>query len=441
MDFPRDLIRLTPPASYTIFLTMNSAEDKSWFREKILSRFLEYVKIETTSHKHSSSRPSTKGQWTLARMLQAELKELGLEEVEIDEHCFLIARIEPQAPYGEATPIGLMAHLDTTEDVSGKNVRPRIHESYDGNPIDIGEGVVLAPEDSPDLRKYEGETLVTADGRTLLGADDKAGLAEIMAAVEYLLSHPDIPRGPLEVIFTPDEETGFGMELFPRDRIRSRVCYTMDGGGEEGIVETECFEAYRLDITFQGISAHTGHARGKLINAIELGAHFIEMLPKEESPQSTDGRFGFYCPMEIKGSLESADVLLYVRDFEKAGCLRRVKSAEKAAQSLEALYPGSVVSVKSTRQYANMRESLKKHPRVVELLEEAIRAAGIEPARKSIRGGTDGARLTEMGIPTPNVFTGGYNYHSLKEWAALPAMVKAAQTIVHLARLWAENPS
>jgi len=417
---------------------MNSAEETAWFGERILERFLGYVRIDTQSDKHSSSRPTTQGQRVLAEILAGELRDLGVGDVGVDEHGFAVGRLEPREPFRDAASVGFMAHMDTTADVSGAGVEPRIHSSYGGGPIEIADGLVLDPEEFPELSRYRGETVVTAGGGTLLGADDKAGIAEIMTAAEYLLTHPDVPRGPIEVIFTPDEETGFGMELFPLERMKSKVCYTLDGA-EQGAVETECFEAYAVDVQFLGRSAHTGSARGRLINAIELASRFVRMLPKEESPQTTDGRCGFYCPMEIQGSLQSATATVYVRDFEAHECLRRIEVMKTSASALEALYPGSTVTLKIKRQYGNMRAALEQHPEVIRRLEQAIRETGIAPESKSIRGGTDGARLCEMGIPTPNIFTGGHNFHSQLEWAALPAMIRASRTVVHLAALWAEG--
>jgi tripeptide aminopeptidase len=421
----------------TIPRPADNAEGAAWLGESLLARFLSYVRVNTQSDKHSSSRPTTQGQRILAEALVDELRGLGVEDAGVDENGFVIGRVEPLDAFRSAPSVGFMAHMDTTQDVSGAGVEPQVHANYGGGPIRIAEGLVLDPEKYPELRRYRGETIITASGGTLLGADDKAGIAEIMTAAEYLMGHPRIPRGPVELIFTPDEETGFGMELFPLDRLKSSVCYTLDGA-EQGSVETECFEAYAVDMVFRGRSIHTGSGRGKLINAIELASRFVQMLPKEESPQTSDGRGGFYCPMEIQGSVESATASVYIRDFEAEECLRRVEVIKATASALEALYPGSAVTLKTRRQYGNMRATLEQHPEVVQRLEQAIRQTGIEPRSKAIRGGTDGARLCEMGVPTPNIFTGGHNYHSQLEWAALPAMIKASQTVVKLAALWAE---
>jgi len=420
--------------------------DDRWFEDRILERFLRYVRIETTSDRHSGERPTTPGQLRLAELLRSELAELGMERTSLDENGFLLATIpsSPDAASGrsadrsaapEAPTIGFMAHLDTSSDAPGANVDPRVHTDYDGGRITLEQGLFLDPGEFPELKRYRGGTVITSDGTTLLGADDKAGVAEIVTAAEYLLAHPEVPHGPVELILTPDEETGFGMDLFPLDRVNSSACYTLDGDGI-GTMETECFEAYRVVARFHGRSIHMGYGRGKLVNAVEMASAYVNMLPKQESPQATDGRYGYYGPLEITGVVEQVRVELIVRDFEDRECRRRLAALRALAGTIEKLYPGGRVVLEETRQYANMRQTLKKHPEAVRNLERAIRAAGLEPVRKIIRGGTDGARLCEMGIPTPNVFDGGYNYHSRLEWAALPAMVLASRTVVELARLW-----
>ena len=419
---------------------MKNEIDRDWFDERILERFLRYVRIDTASDRHSKGRPTTAGQWDLARMILEELKTMGVRHAELDDRCFLTASLGPNPDAGPTGPpaIGFMAHMDTSEEVSGKNVRPRVRRTYNGKAIRLNAGIVLDPEEFPDLKRYTGKTVVTTDGTTLLGADDKAGIAEIITAAEYLLRHLEIPHGKIELIFTPDEETGFGMDLFPLDRIESRLCYTLDGSGED-VIETECFEAYRVDVEFHGKSFHLGYARGKLVNAVEMASAFISMIPKEESPQATDGRYGYYCPLEINGTVEAARTSVFIRDFDPRECLRRVAALRAVARACEHVYPGGKIKVKQTRQYSNMKAVLDRFPQVTEHLREAVKAAGNEPEMHLIRGGTDGARLTEKGIPTPNIFTGGYNYHSNLEWAALPAMVKASLTVVHLARIWGKE--
>ncbi|MGC9311752.1 MAG: peptidase T [Sediminispirochaetaceae bacterium] len=341
---------------------------------------------------------------------------------------------------GEAsqTTIGLMAHVDTASDVSGKNVKPQVFENYQGGDLSIGNGLVLKADENPMLAESFGDTIITSDGSTLLGADDKAGVAEIMTALTWLMNHPDVSHGPLEIIFTPDEETGKGMNLFPLDSLEAECCYTFDGG-ERGTIEGECFNAYAARILFTGNVVHLGIARGKLVNAVTMASHFVSLLPRNESPEATDGRYGYYTPFEIRGDLEKAELNVYLRDFESDGMERRLAVLQQLAEAVEAVFPGGKVKVESKRLYTNMRDYINREPRIMEMLEEAIRRTGVEPERRIIRGGTDGSRLSEMGIPTPNVFTGGYNFHSRLEWASLNTMVEAAETAINLVRLWGEG--
>ena len=386
---------------------MGQTFDESWARERVLERFLRYVRLDTTSDRHSASFPSSPGQLELGRQLAAELRGLGLADARPDEEGFLFVRLPANLPPGRAgvPEIALMAHLDTSDSAPGRDVRPVVHERYDGKPIRLEGGVCLDPAEFPQLARYRGRTVITSDGRTLLGADNKAGVAEILTAAEYLLAHPEIPHGEVSLYFTVDEELGTGMLRFPRAKASASYCYTFDGD-EEGVVEAECFEGYRAQVTFTGRSIHTGVGRGKLVNAIELAARFLALLPGAESPQATDGRYGFYFPLEITGTLERAAVEIYVRDFEDAEALRRLEALRRIAQAVEAAHPGGRVEVATEKQYSNLRRFLEPVPQVLSLLERAIRETGIEPVRRSIRGGTDGARLSEKGIPTPNVFTG-----------------------------------
>ena len=413
-------------------------KDRDWIENRVLERFLRYVRVDTTSDRHSKSSPTTPGQLELANMLVEELQQLSLGDVELDEAGFVFAHLEANLERSSAQPpeIGLIAHLDTSDAAPGKNIDPRIHEKYDGRRIELEEGVELDPEMNPELSRYKGQTIITSDGTTLLGADDKAGLAEIMTALEYLVEHPEIPHGRIGICFTPDEEQGLSMQRFPLDKISAKYCYTFDGG-EEGTIEAECFEGYRAVVSFHGKSIHTGVARGKLVNAVEMAASFLNLLPGAESPQATDGRYGFYFPLEISGGIEDTELEIYLRDFEETEVQRRAAALESMARAVEAIFPNGRVDIKIEKQYANLRTYLQDVPEVLSILDQAIREAGMEPEYKSIRGGTDGARLSELGVPTPNVFTGGHNYHSRQEWAALPAMVRAVHTAVNLCRLWA----
>jgi tripeptide aminopeptidase len=408
------------------------------YARELAARLIRYAEVETTSDRHIETIPSTDTQWHLARLLLDELRALGIEDASLDDHCYLIARI-PASPGSEHAPsIGLMAHIDTASDVSGTGVKPRIVEKYDGEAIALGGGLILDTADNPDLADHVGDTIVVTDGSTLLGADDKAGVSEILTAASLFLAHPEILHGPLELVFTPDEETGKGMNLFPLERLRSKACYTVDGG-KAGEIEAECFTAYAVKAEFTGKVIHIGSARGKLANAVAMAASFVSMLPRSEAPESTDGWYGYYCPLEISGGLESATVDIFLRDFFEAGMAARIAAVEALGKAVEAQFPLGSVKLTVTKQYLNMRAKLDERPEVLGRLMEAARRAGAEPFIKPIRGGTDGARLTEMGVPTPNIFTGGYNYHSRYEWASVGEMVLAVETLIELVKLWASS--
>jgi tripeptide aminopeptidase len=414
-----------------------SFEDRA-IEELLVPRFLTYVRYWTESDRHIKETPSTEGQWELAKVLAEELKSFGLKDVELTGHCYLIARIPP-SPGKEAAPaVGFLAHLDTASDVSGRDVRPHLVRNYDGTKIPLSGGLFLDPAADADLAAQQGKDIIHADGTTLLGADDKAGVAEIMGAVEYLLAHPEICHGPVEIIFSPDEETGKGLPEFPLERIRSKACYTLDGG-PLGELEAECFNAWKADIFFQGRVIHIGAARGRLANAALMAAAFAVQLPRSESPEATDGYFGYYCPMEIKGDLENASLEVFLRDFDRAGMDRRLAALEAIAKTVEAQFPGGKVTVKAQNQYYNMKEKIGQSPKVLEILKKAALNTGVEFHFKPIRGGTDGSRLTELGIPTPNIFTGGRNFHSRLEWVSVPEMVRACKLVIELIRLWGES--
>ncbi|MCX7023099.1 MAG: peptidase T [Spirochaetes bacterium] len=402
---------------------------------ELIERLVRYAKIETTSDAHVEAIPSTATQWDLARLLVDELAEIGVEDVSLDEHCYLIARIPASPGCENATPIGFMAHMDTSGEVSGKDVKPRVVERWDGRPVKLSEGRVLDPAEYEELADYSGDTIVVTDGTTLLGADDKAGIAEIMAAVRHFLSHPEAKHGLVEIMFTPDEETGKGMNLFPASKIASKACYTLDGG-RRGEIETECFNAYEVNVRFTGKSIHPGYARGKMVNAVSMAASYVTMLPQAESPEGTDGWYGYWAAMEISGGVESAGVHLIVRDFTHEGMTRRLEACEAFAKAVEARFPGGKAEIQSKFQYMNMRRKLDDNPIVLERLFEAARDVGAEPYSKPIRGGTDGARLTELGIPTPNLFAGMHNFHSRHEWASASEMVLATRVLIKLAELW-----
>jgi tripeptide aminopeptidase len=403
----------------------------------VIERLERYARIETTSDRHVETIPSTPSQWNLARLLVDELKALGIADVSLDEHCYLIARL-PASPGLEGRPsIGLMAHLDTASDVPGAEVKPSVVENYDGKAITLANGLSIDPLEFEELADYVGDTLITTDGNTLLGADDKAGIAVTMTAVAWLLSHPELLHGPLEVIFTPDEETGNGMNLFPVKSLKSVACYTLDAG-RGGEIEFECFNAYEVRVEITGKSIHPGYARGKFANATAMAASFVSMIPRSESPEATDGWFGYYNAHSISGEVEKARIEVLVRDFDDEGMKRRLEVLDSLARAVEAQFPGGRVETTRKKQYLNMRKKLDESPEVLARILKAASLAGAEPFSRPIRGGTDGARLTEMGIPTPNVFAGMHNFHSRLEWASASEMVLAVDTLLELARLWAE---
>lgn len=407
------------------------------FAGELAERLIRYARIETTSDRHVEDIPSTPTQWDLARVLQKELQDLGFSDVALDDHCYLSARLPATPGYEDRPSVGFMAHMDTASDVTAKDAKPRIVKDYDGKALTLSAEHTLDPAAYPDLADHAGDTLIVTDGTTLLGADDKAGVAEILTALRHLIAHPELPHGPVEVFFTPDEETGKGMNLFPLAKVRSVACYTLDGG-KMGEIEAECFTAYSAKLSFKGYVIHIGSARGKLANATAMAASFISMLPRAESPESTDGWYGYYCPIEIQGTLESAALEVFLRDFTDEGMNRRIETVKTLAKAVEAQFPGGSVEVEVKKQYVNMRRKLDERPEVLERLVQACKDVGIPPVIKPIRGGTDGARLTEMGIPTPNIFTGGYNYHSRYEWASLSEMVMTVRTMLRLIRLWAD---
>jgi tripeptide aminopeptidase len=401
----------------------------------VQDRFLRYVRFGTASVPNKDKTPSTPGQWEFAKALVEELGNLGVADVDLTEYCYVIARI-PATPGRESRPcVGFMAHLDTAPDVPGEPVKPQLRNPYNGERIGLANSMVLDPAADPDLAAQKGKAIIHADGATLLGADDKAGIAAIMGAVEHLMKHPEIAHGPIELFFTPDEEVGSGLFGFPQDQVKATACYTVDGGALGGI-HSECFNAYEAKIDFIGRAAHLGAARGRMLNPTVMAASFVLMLPRVESPEATDGYYGYYCPMNISSNAETASLRVYLRDFGRAGAARRITALETFARAVEAQFPGSSVSVSVTPQYTNMKEKLDAKPEVMKMLREALANAEIPCRDTPIRGGTDGARLTQLGIPTPNIFTGARNAHSRFEWVSVPEMAAACQVVVELAKLW-----
>jgi tripeptide aminopeptidase len=403
----------------------------------IVPRFLKYVCYDTESDRNIKETPSTPGQWELANVLKNELLALGLKDVKITDNCYVIACLPPSPGKEDYPCIGFLAHLDTAGDVSGSNVKPQLVQNYDGKKINLDCGLCLDPAVEHGLIEQKGKSIIHSDGTTLLGADNKAGIAEIMAAAEYFVSNPQITHGAVEIIFTPDEETGQGLPEFPLEEIKAVFCYTVDGG-PVGEIESECFNAWKADIEFCGKVIHIGHARGILANAALMASAYAMLLPRSESPEATDGYYGYYCPMEISGNLEKAFLEVFLRDFDSNGMQRRIDALDAFAKTIEAQFPGGKVIVKTQPQYYNMRLKIEEKPDVLEHLKQAVKNTGIEWHLKPIRGGTDGSRLTELGIPTPNIFTGGRNFHSRLEWISVSEMIAACKVIIELIKIYGE---
>ena len=425
--------------AYHVFMAKNRIQEalaKTDLKEALLKRFISYVQIDTQSNAAEADAgiiPSTEGQKKLARLLEAELKELGFDEVFVSEHFYVCARLNATKAKEKTPSLCFLAHMDTSDAVSGKDVQVKISENYDGRAIVLSsapEGLALDPELEPELLDCLGDSIIHTDGKTLLGADDKAGIAEIITALEYIIEK-NIPHGQIELIFSPDEETGHGMDKVPFDWIESEFCYTLDGS-HLGEVEYECFNAYKSDIRFIGKAAHTGTARGKLINALTMAAFYIGLLPRNEGPETTDGYEGFFTAMDLSGNIEEANLTVFIRDFETESMQNRLKRLEIFAEATEAHFPGSKVEIQHTEQYKNMKDALLKKPEAMQLVKKALDELDIEMISKPIRGGTDGSRLTEMGKPTPNIFTGGHSFHSRAEWASLSQMIWATETIIHI---------
>jgi tripeptide aminopeptidase len=404
--------------------------------EEAAERFLRYVRIDTQSAEDSDTYPSTAKQLDLLRLLCAELEQLGLDDAGIDEHGYVTATI-PATVEGEVPTIAFFAHVDTARDVSGAGVRPRRFR-YEGGAIVLGDsGQAIRPEESPELSNHVGHELITTDGTTLLGADDKAGVAEIMAAAAYLVAHPEVLHGPVKVAFNPDEEVGRGVVHFPVESFGAAAAYTLDGS-TAGELQLETFSGAQVRMRIRGRSIHPGWAKGELVNAIKLAAEIVARLPKDSlSPETTDGRDGYVHPTLLHGDPAAVELRFIARDFDDDLLDRHVERLRAIAAEVAATEPRCSIDVQSHVQYRNMRDALRARPDIVANLEEAIRRVGLEPRRTAIRGGTDGSSLTEMGLPAPNVFTGGHDAHSEREWICVEDMGLAAATVVELARVWA----
>jgi tripeptide aminopeptidase len=404
----------------------------------LLDRFLRYVRIDTQSARDREGSPSTPGQLDLARLLAQELTEIGLEDVAIDANGIVTATLE--ATVDGAPTIGLLAHMDTTPDAPGAGVEPIVHEAYDGGPIELPRGgTVLTPERMPVLAGKAGHDIVTSSGDTLLGADDKAGVAEVMAAVAHLAEHPELPRARIRVGFTPDEEIGAGAFLFDVEGFGARCAYTLDGS-EPGQIQDETFSAAEVVVTVEGVEVHPGWAKGILVNAARLAAQVLAALPSDHlTPETTEEREGFIHPYEMQGDAGRAVLRFIVRDFDDEVLEQHIALIRETAEEIVAAQPRATLDVAVAPQYSNMRRHLEPDPEIVERAERALREEGVEPVRTPIRGGTDGAILSAMGLPTPNLFTGGHEYHSVREWASVQDMASAAAVAVRLAGVWAQR--
>ncbi len=406
--------------------------------DKLLPRFLDFVAIDTQSDPKSETTPSTEKQWNLAKKLVLELHQIGMQEVSIDERAYIMATL-PSNTEKKVPTIGFISHFDTSPDFSGKNVRPQLIENYDGGDIVLNKkkNVVLSPDYFEDLLQYEGQTLITTDGTTLLGADDKAGVAEIITAMEYLVQHPEIEHGKIRIAFTPDEEIGRGGHHFDVEKFGAKWAYTIDGS-QIGELEYENFNAAKATITFSGKSVHPGYAKDKMINAILLANEFLSLLPKNEVPERTTARQGFFHVHDINGHIEKATLDLIIRDHDLEQFEARKLLLKEIRDKINAKHENTV-SVEVTDQYQNMKEKIAPVFHIVELAKEAMLQVGIEPIIKPIRGGTDGSQLSFMGLPCPNIFAGGHNFHGKYEYVPLESMQKTVEVIVKICELTAER--
>lgn len=405
----------------------------------VVDRFIKYVKFDTESNTETHTTPSTPGQLVLAEELKKELIEIGLEDISLDGNGYLMATL-PANSDKKVPTIGFVAHMDTSPDLTGKNVNPRIVKAYDGKDIILNKdlNIVLSPNDFPELLKFTDQDIIVTDGTTLLGADDKAGIAEIITAMKYLKDHPEIKHGKIRICFTPDEEIGAGADEFDVEKFGAEWAYTMDGG-ELGELEYENFNAAGVKINIQGRSVHPGSAKDKMINALIVANKLVSLIPANERPEHTSHYEGFFHLMGMSGSVDSASVSFIIRDHDKALFENRKQIMRDSVEYLQKLYPSSTISLEIKDQYYNMREKVEPVIHIVDYAFNAMQELGITPLVKPIRGGTDGARLSFMGLPCPNVFAGGLNFHGRYEYVPIPSLEKAVQVIVKIAELVAKG--
>ncbi|MBQ0080716.1 MAG: peptidase T [Alistipes sp.] len=404
---------------------------------KLLDRFFKYVAIDTQSDEESETFPSSEKEWTLLGLLKEEMEQLGLKDISLDKYGYVMGTIPASEGYETKPVIGFLAHVDTSPDMSGKNVRPIVIEKYDGKDIPLNSQLSMCVSDFPELKNFIGHTLIHTDGTTLLGADDKAGVAEIMSAAEYIISHPEIKHGKIRIGFTPDEEIGRGVDFFDVKRFGADFAYTMDGG-YEGELEYENFNAASAVIEIQGRNVHPGYAKDKMINAIDIACELNTLLPFEQRPQHTEGYEGFYHCIAISGSVENAKISFIIRDHDSEKFEQRKRWMWQVVDLLKNKYGENVLKLTLKDQYYNMRKMVEPHPQVIELAKKAMTLSDVTPIVRPIRGGTDGARLSFMGLPCPNIFAGGMNFHGKFEYCSLDSMEKAKNVIINLIKLWAE---
>ena len=431
-------------------------------QQRLLGRFLRYVQIDTTAGEPGGAYPSSPGQLVLGKLLADELREMGLKEVEHDSHGLVWATVPATIkPHGnESLPVvAFNAHVDTSPETTGKNVKPHVINHYKGGDIVLGEvaGTLRVPSpadgtrsvpatkvirvaENPELKQLLGQTIITTDGTTLLGADDKSGVAAIMELAHTLVEHPQIPHGPIRILFTCDEEIGHGIDHVDLKKLGATVCYTLDGSGA-GEIDTETFSADLATVTIRGINIHPSIGKGRMVNAVRVAAALLDRLPKGTlSPETTDGRDGFLHPYTIEGGVAEVKIKVLLRDFDTGGLAEKAELIRAAANEVSVEFPGSIIEVQVTKQYRNLSEGLAREPRAVAYAQEAFRRLGREAKLTIIRGGTDGSQLTERGLPTPNLSTGEHNPHSPLEWTCLEEMVQAVEVLVELVQVWARKP-
>ena len=408
-------------------------------KQHIITRFIKYVTIDTESNPNNPAFPSSENQWDLAKVLKKELTEIGMQDVELDENCYIMATLPSNLDY-EVPTIGFIAHMDTSPDFTGNNVKPQIIENYDGKDIMLNKekNIILSPDYFDDLLQYKGQTLITTDGTTLLGADDKAGITEIVSAMEYLIQHPEIKHGTIRICFTPDEEVGKGAHLFDVEKFGAEWAYTMDGS-QIGELEYENFNAASAIVTIAGKIVHPGYAKGKMINSILIANEYIAAIPTEEVPEKTEGYEGFFHLDDVKGSVEETVLAYIIRDHDLDLFEKRKYLMQKIAFDMNEELGQDLITLEIKNQYFNMKEKIIPVMHIVDIVEEVMKEIGIQPLIKPIRGGTDGSQLSYKGLPCPNIFAGGHNFHGRFEYVPVESMLKATEVIVGIANKVAEK--